>query len=109
MSDLRTIINTDRDVRNIIIARQQERDEVEAYSPINYHIFLDYMGTTRSASQKLGNNPPKEENPQLKEVIRGGAAVTSDFEKEPNASHMCARIKFHTYDRQYKFIPETIS
>jgi hypothetical protein len=28
MSDLRTIINTDRDVRNIIIARQQERDEV---------------------------------------------------------------------------------
>jgi hypothetical protein len=32
-SDLRTIINTARDTRNVIIARQQEHEEVEAYSP----------------------------------------------------------------------------
>jgi hypothetical protein len=31
------------------------------------------------------------------------------LKREPNASHMCARIKFHTYDRQYKFISETMS
>jgi hypothetical protein len=31
------------------------------------------------------------------------------LKKEPNASHMCARIKFHTYNRHYRCIPETMS
>jgi hypothetical protein len=31
------------------------------------------------------------------------------LKREPNASHMCVRIKFHTYNRQYKYISETIS
>jgi hypothetical protein len=31
------------------------------------------------------------------------------LERKPNASHMCARIKFHTYDRQYKCISEIMS
>jgi hypothetical protein len=38
--------------------------------------------------------------------MRGSAIVTPSFGKEPNASHMCGRIKFHTYDRRYKCIPE---
>jgi hypothetical protein len=31
------------------------------------------------------------------------------FEKDPNAFHMCANIKFHPYDRRYKCILEIIS
>jgi hypothetical protein len=34
--DLHAIINADRDTRNVIIARQQEHEEVEAYSPTCY-------------------------------------------------------------------------
>jgi hypothetical protein len=45
--DLRTIINVGRDARNVIIARQQEREEVEAHSPADYQIPLDYLETTR--------------------------------------------------------------
>jgi hypothetical protein len=44
--DLRAIINVGRDARNIIIARQQECEEVEAYSPISYQLPLDYLETT---------------------------------------------------------------
>jgi hypothetical protein len=35
--------------------------------------------------------------------------VTLGFGKEPNASHMCARIKFRTYDKLYKCILEAMS
>jgi pentatricopeptide repeat protein len=31
------------------------------------------------------------------------------LKRKPNASHMCVRIKFHIYDRQYKCISEIIS
>jgi hypothetical protein len=41
MSDLRTIINVGRDARNVIIARQQKREEVEAYSPTHYRLPRD--------------------------------------------------------------------
>jgi hypothetical protein len=47
MTDLRNIINIGRDARNIIIARQQERVKIEAYSPTNYHIPQDYLSSTR--------------------------------------------------------------
>ena len=37
--DLRNVINTGRDARNVIISRRKEREEVEAYSPSsNYRI-----------------------------------------------------------------------
>jgi hypothetical protein len=42
-------------------------------------------------------------------LMKPFADVTPSFGKEPNASHMCTRIKFHTYDRRYKCIPETMS
>jgi hypothetical protein len=58
-NDLRTIINTRRDARNVIIARQQECDEVEAYSPTNYHIPLDYLGTTRKCKLEVGEQPTR--------------------------------------------------
>jgi hypothetical protein len=45
--DLHAIINADSDARNVIIARQQERQEVEAYSPTHYQLPLDYLKTTR--------------------------------------------------------------
>jgi hypothetical protein len=57
MGDLRTIINAGQDARNIIIARQQEHDEVEAYSPTNYHIPLDYLGTTQKRKPETGEQP----------------------------------------------------
>jgi hypothetical protein len=47
MTDLRNIINIGWDARNIIIARQQERVEVEGYSPTNYHIPQDYLSSSR--------------------------------------------------------------
>jgi hypothetical protein len=40
-------INAGRGAHNVIIARQQEREEVEAYSPTNYQLPLDYQETTR--------------------------------------------------------------
>jgi hypothetical protein len=52
-SDLHTIINVGRDDRNVIIARLQESDEVEAYSPTNYHIPLDYLGTTQKRKPEV--------------------------------------------------------
>jgi hypothetical protein len=45
--DLRAMINAGRDARNVIIARRQERVEVEAYSPTRYQHPLDYLQTTR--------------------------------------------------------------
>jgi hypothetical protein len=36
MGDLCAIINAGRDARNVITAKQQEREEVEAYSPSCY-------------------------------------------------------------------------
>jgi hypothetical protein len=56
-NDLRTIINVGWDARNVIIARQQERDEVEAYNPTNY------LGTTWKRKPKSGNNQPEETKP----------------------------------------------
>jgi hypothetical protein len=58
-SDLRTIINAGRDARNVVITRQQERDEVEAYSPTNYHIPLDYLGTTWKCKPEVGEQPTR--------------------------------------------------
>jgi hypothetical protein len=45
--DLHNVINIDRDVHNIVIARQQERIEVEAYNPNNYHNPQNYLNSTR--------------------------------------------------------------
>jgi hypothetical protein len=45
-TDLRNIINICRDAHNIIITRQQEHVEVEAYSPTNYYIPQDYLSST---------------------------------------------------------------
>jgi hypothetical protein len=47
MSDLGAIINAGRDARNVIIARQQERQEVEACGPTRYQLPLDNLKTTR--------------------------------------------------------------
>jgi hypothetical protein len=46
IGDLRAIINAGRDARNVIIARQQEHEEAEAYSPTRYQLPLDYLETT---------------------------------------------------------------
>ena len=50
-TELRNIINISRDAHNIIISRQQETAEVEAYSPTNYHIPQDYLRSTRKHKQ----------------------------------------------------------
>jgi hypothetical protein len=51
------------------------------------------------------------DNQRSSGVIIAGVQIVSHLvlKKEPNASHMCARIKFHTYDRQYKCISEIMS
>jgi hypothetical protein len=52
--DLRAIINAGRDARNVIIAKQQECEEVEAYSPTRYQLPLDYLETTRKRKPEAG-------------------------------------------------------
>jgi hypothetical protein len=47
MGDLHAIINAGRDARNVIISRQLECEEVEAYNPTHYQLPLDYLETTR--------------------------------------------------------------
>jgi hypothetical protein len=54
MGDLRAIINAGRDARNVIIARQQEHEEVEAYSPTRYQLPLNYVETTRKRKLEAG-------------------------------------------------------
>jgi hypothetical protein len=39
---------------NVIIARQQEREEVEAYSPTHYQLPLDYLETTWKRKPESG-------------------------------------------------------
>jgi hypothetical protein len=58
-SNLRIIINVGWDAHNVIIARQQERDEVEAYSPTNYHIPHDYLGTTQKRKLEVREQPTR--------------------------------------------------
>jgi hypothetical protein len=53
-SDLHAIINAGRDARTVIIARQQGREEVEAYSPTRYQLPLDYLETTRKRKPEAG-------------------------------------------------------
>jgi hypothetical protein len=52
--NLRTVIKVGRDTRNIIIARQQECEEVEAYSPTNYQIPINYLDTTWKRKSQVG-------------------------------------------------------
>jgi hypothetical protein len=52
--NLCTIINVGRDACNVIIARQQEGEEVEAYNPTQYQIPLDYLKTTRKRKPEAG-------------------------------------------------------
>jgi hypothetical protein len=56
-TDLHNVINFGRDTPDVIIARQQERIEVEAYSPTNYHIPLDYLSSTRKCKLDSPDTP----------------------------------------------------
>jgi hypothetical protein len=58
-SNLHTIINASRDAQNAIITKRQEHDEVEPYSPTNYHILLDYLGSTRKRKPEVGEQPTR--------------------------------------------------
>jgi hypothetical protein len=53
-ANLHAIINAGRDARNVIIARQQECKEVEAYSPTYYKLPLNYLETTRKRKSEAG-------------------------------------------------------
>jgi hypothetical protein len=69
--NLHAIINAGRDARNIIIAKQQEREEVEAYNPIRYQLPLDYLKTTRkrkpeAVEQSTGRRLPDQRNDSRK-------------------------------------------
>ena len=89
-TELRNIINISRDAHNIIISRQQETAEVEAYSPTNYHIPQDYSRSTRK--RKLATHEAAMEH-----LAQGKQSYTSQecFEKalhsfypwHPNRNH----------------------
>jgi hypothetical protein len=52
--NLHAINNAGRDARNVIIARQQEREEVETYIPTRYQLPLDYLETTQKRKAETG-------------------------------------------------------
>jgi hypothetical protein len=58
--DLHAIINASRDAHNVIIARQQEREEVEAYSPTHYQLPLDYLEITRKRKPEAGEQSTRK-------------------------------------------------
>jgi hypothetical protein len=80
--DLRNVINVDRDARNIIIARQQERIEVEAYSPTNYHIPQDYVNSTRKCK-------PDSPNATAERPTRGKRTLSSQEHFEQTLYRYC--------------------
>lgn len=55
MTDLCNIVNIVQDACNIIISKQQEHAEVEAYSPTNYHIPQDYLSSTQKRKSGTPN------------------------------------------------------
>jgi hypothetical protein len=66
--DLRTIINVGWDARNVIVARQQEHEEVEAYNFTHYQIPLDYLETTQKRKQEAGQQSThRKKTPSSKE------------------------------------------
>jgi hypothetical protein len=67
MGDLRAIINAARDAHHVIIAWQQEREEVEAYSPTRYQLPLDYLETTQKHKPEAGEQSTRRrKTPSLK-------------------------------------------
>lgn len=64
--NLRTIINIGRDACNVIITRQKEREEIEAYNPTHYQISLDYLETTCKRKPDVGecSTQKEAEDPQ---------------------------------------------
>jgi hypothetical protein len=65
-----------RDARNVIIAKQQEHGEVEAYSPTHYQIPLDYLETTRKRKPEAGGQSTRRKKTlsskeRFKEALHG--------------------------------------
>jgi hypothetical protein len=79
MTNLRNVINVGRDTRNVIIAKQQERVEVEAYSPTNYHIPQDHLSSTRKRKSDSSGAP----GARMEQPARGKIIISSKecFEK----------------------------
>jgi hypothetical protein len=74
IGDLRAIINAGRHARNIIIARQQEREEVEAYSTTHNQHPLEYLETTRKRKPEPEEQSTcRKKDSQFKETTRGSA------------------------------------
>jgi hypothetical protein len=63
--NLRTIINAGWDARYVIISRQLELEDVEAYNPTHYQIPLDYLETTRKCKPEAG-----EQSTRRKKTLR---------------------------------------
>jgi hypothetical protein len=92
-TNLRNVINVGRDAHNVIIARQQECIEVEAYSPTNYHIPQEYLSSTWK--HKL--NSPDALDARMEQSDRGKTtlslqecfekALHSYFPWHPSATH----------------------
>jgi hypothetical protein len=74
--DLRSIINAGRDACNIIIVKQQECEEVEAYSTTHNQHPPEYLGTTRKrklevVEQSTRRKKTPSSKKRLEEVLYG--------------------------------------
>jgi hypothetical protein len=85
-SDLRTIINVGRGTCNVIIAKQQERDKVEAYSRTSYHIPLEYLDTTRKRKLEAGEQPTRRKKTLSSKENASRRLSTSDAHGTRRAS-----------------------
>jgi hypothetical protein len=86
MGDLRAIINAGRDAYNVIIARQQERKEVEAYSATHYQLPLDYLETTQKRKPEAGEQSTRRRK-TLGSKERFEAALHEHCPWHPKSKH----------------------
>jgi hypothetical protein len=70
-----------------------------AYSAGSFHRHLidDTKLEASVASQRSGLDEFIDDPDEM--LLPDLTSATLGFERKPNASHMCARIKFHIYDR----------
>ena len=92
--DLRSVINIGRDVRNIIISRRKEREEVEAYNPSsNYRIPPKAFASFKKHKPATINTHPqgKPRTPHQGESSQGGNRINKALLRKcfihPKSSH----------------------
>ena len=90
--DLRNVINVGRDVRNVIISRRKEREEIEAYNPSsNYRIPAKASLSFKKYKPASTHSQGKPRTPHHGETSLGGNKINKTLLRKcfirPKSSH----------------------